>query len=202
MIQVSACGWLLSVLRAPSGTGIYTLPQHQNSIDMNRNDGTSRSGNAHTLSTSCDTLTMNGLNENLGELLLIIYQSSVEEVIIHLGIKQFAAKVRASAQLKKLLTSWMKTFHPEEIPIGLLGGTNENYNEKKINKLITNTEEEIGIEIGNNGMCNHLMNLLERNCLNSNSNSNSNNNFNSNHIDNNNKNNNDNHNDKMKGYRD
>ena len=178
MIQVSACGWLLSVIRAPSGTGIYTAPQYQNGIDIARNDGTIKSGNAHTLSSSCETLSSNGLNENLGELLLIVYQSSVEEVIIHLGIKQFAAKVRARAQLKKLLTSWLQVYHPEEIPLGLLGGSNDNYNEKKINRLISNTKDEI--DIGSNGMCNHLIGLLERNCLNFDYNSNFNTNDNGN----------------------
>lgn len=186
MAQVSACGWLLSVLRAPLGTGAY-IPSHNsnsNNIGVTGADGiTKRNGNAHTLATSCQILSFNGLNDNLGELLLIAYQSSVEDVINHLGIKQFAAKVRATDQIKKLLKSWIKVYYPEEIPIGMLGRLQEEeFDDKKRNRLLGGNVDSRGdmSNSENNRVCSHLLNLLEKNCLSFNGNNDNNSNENDN----------------------
>ena len=171
MVQVSACGWLLSVLRAPSGTGIFSPPHNPHGVatDGNRKSGT---GNVHTLATSCTVLSVNGLDDTLGELLMIVHQASVEEVVTHLGIKQYAARVRATDQLKRLYSSWVAVFYPE-IPMGLLPGVDEEL----INGIWTSnrgsgrggggsvSSRERGSDKGGDRMCTHLLDLLERNCL-------------------------------------
>ena len=89
MIQVSTCGWLVSVLRLPVGTGIY--PKN---VTMHKNN--------FTLDNSCVTLRRNGLDYSLEDTLSIVDQSSIDDVINHLGLPNFAATVRSRAQLSLL----------------------------------------------------------------------------------------------------
>lgn len=164
MVQVSACGWLLSVLRAPSGTGIYSSVYNPHSAPTGGSEGVHggiRSGNAHTIATSCTTLASNGLDDSLGELLLIVHQSNVEEVVAHIGIKQYAAKVRAVDQLRKLYASWVSVHYPE---VPLLG---ESPRLSKDGSLAVDgrTNRLDSEDYGSDSMCAHLLLLLERKCL-------------------------------------
>jgi hypothetical protein len=90
-------------------------------------------------------------------LLLIVHQASVAEVVIHLGITQFAAKVRATDQLKRLYSTWLQEYYPE-VSIGLLGdaqirrGAAEN-----ILSISGDTEED--------DVCANMISMIQRNCL-------------------------------------
>ena len=178
MVQVSACGWLLSVLRAPSGTGIYFphQPAHGNE---------KRSGSAHTLATSCTVLSMNGLDDTLGELLLIVHKATVTEVVAHLGITQYAAKVRATDQLKRLFSAWVTVYYPE-VPQGLLAGSDQETLGQIPGQIRGQNSGNLGngghslnrgdggnegnsVGVAGDGMCAHLLSLVERNCLGSSS---------------------------------
>jgi hypothetical protein len=164
MVQVSACGWLLSVLRAPSGTGIYSSVYNPHSAPTGGSEGVHggiRSGNAHTIATSCTTLASNGLDDSLGELLLIVHQSNVEEVVAHIGIKQYAAKVRAVDQLRRLYSSWVSVYYPD---VPLLGGAPRGGKDGSL--AVDSRADRIDSgDYGNDSMCAHLLQLLERNCL-------------------------------------
>lgn len=164
MVQVSACGWLLSVLRAPSGTGIYSSVYNPHSAPTGGSEGVHggvRSGNAHTIATSCTTLASNGLDDSLGELLLIVHQSNVEEVVAHIGIKQYAAKVRAVDQLRRLYSSWATVYYPE---VPLLGAAPRGGKDGSL-AVDSRTDRIESEDYGNDSMCAHLMQLLERKCL-------------------------------------
>lgn len=158
---VSACGWVLSVLRAPSGTGVYSLPHtphRPSSGSAKKSGGTSSSGNAHTLATSCVRLADNGLDDSLGELLLIVHMSSVEDVVAHLGIDQYAAKVRAINQLKNLYAVWVAAYYPE---VQMLGGSTYEKGASVVGgRYSAGAESYEG-----DSMCANLLSLLERNCL-------------------------------------
>jgi len=117
LLQTSTCGWLLSVVRAPLGTGIYASRDARrglggkSTLGENCSEGSefpseecflNRPQHSHfSLASSCDTLAMNGLDHNIEDLLLIVKDSSVEEVVEHMGLPHFAAKVRATSQLKQ-----------------------------------------------------------------------------------------------------
>lgn len=177
MTQVSACGWLLSVLRAPTGTGIYS-PRHNSQSTAAANNGlTSSSGSAHTLSTSCTILASNGLDETLGEMLEIVHQSSVDEVVAHIGIKQFAGKVRATNQLRRLYTAWVAVYYPA-VPMPLLEGSDKSSTDKKW-AIDSSSSASGGSSSGGSGgrsidrdnvrtddMCGHLMHIFETTCMN------------------------------------
>lgn len=178
MTQVSACGWLLSVLRAPTGTGIYS-PRHNSQSTATANNGlSSSSGSAHTLSTSCTILASNGLDETLGEMLEIVHQSSVDEVVAHIGIKQFAGKVRATNQLRRLYTAWVAVYYPT-VPMSLLEGSDRSSTDKT---WAIDSSSGSGSSSGSSGgsgsrsidrdnvktddMCAHLMHIFETTCMN------------------------------------
>jgi hypothetical protein len=86
LVKVSACGWLLSVLRAPFGTGVSSA----------------QSDASLTIEGSCADLRRHGLDHTLGDLLYLARESSQEQVIAHLGQLTFASKVRATAQLRDM----------------------------------------------------------------------------------------------------
>jgi hypothetical protein len=69
--------------------------------------------NPFTVATSCGVLADNGLNDHLGELLELVHMSNIEEVVNHLGVQQFAGRVRATDQLKRLYKMWLAAHHPE-----------------------------------------------------------------------------------------
>jgi hypothetical protein len=183
MEQVSACGWLLSVLRAPTGTGIYSPPHNthstntgsfgsQNGDSSNAGYGGMKSANVYTLLTSCKTLSNNGLDDSLGELLLVVHQASVDEVVSHLGILQFAAKVRATAQLKRLYSVWAH-LHYSDASIGLLTGTeppkrgNEDVllSVPDLEGMIDRNIGEGGYEGNRDKMCANMIAAIERSCF-------------------------------------
>jgi len=86
MVQISTCGWLVNVLRLPLGTGIYPK-----AVTKNKNN--------YNLENSCITLKKNGLDDSLGDTLALIDDSSIDDVVKHLGLPNFASNVRAKTQL-------------------------------------------------------------------------------------------------------
>ena len=77
---MSACGWLLSVLRAPLGTGVHPVrPGPGPGPAFGRRGGAADAAapasppgaNAHTISTSCGVLAAHGLDHTLGDLLQV-----------------------------------------------------------------------------------------------------------------------------------
>lgn len=118
---MTSCGWLLSVLRAPVGTGIYP----------NEDDP------EYLISTSCETLSKNGLNHSLMDLLEIVHHSSLEEVLDHLGLPTFGARVRARAGLKALYKTY--TSHLESQ--GLLSTQRDQHCVTSESKRLENANE-------------------------------------------------------------
>ena len=90
MVQVSTCGWLLSVLRAPYSSGVYP----QQIINSRSN---------YSIETSCKILIDIGFDSYLGDLLYIVSESSVDNVVEQLQLPNFSSKIRAKSQLTQLL---------------------------------------------------------------------------------------------------
>ena len=159
------------MLRAPTGTGIYS-PRHNSQSTATANTGlSSLSGSAHTLSTSCIVLASNGLDETLGEMLEIVHQSSVDEVVAHIGIKQFAAKVRATNQLRRLYTAWVAVYYPT-VPMSLLEGSDRSSTDKTwaIDSSSSSSSGSGGRgvdrdNIRTDDMCARLMHIFETTCM-------------------------------------
>lgn len=80
----TACGWLLSVMRAPVGTGIYscTVRQYRQGEHavLHGNANANNCTSSYSLENSCATLAANGLHHSLYHMLEIVHGSSVEEV--------------------------------------------------------------------------------------------------------------------------
>jgi hypothetical protein len=95
-------------------------------------------------------------------LLLIVHQASIAEVVIHLGITQFAAKVRAADQLKRLYSTWLQEYYPE-VSIGLLGDAQIRRGGAE-NILSIDGRIESGNEVDDD-VCANIISMLERNCL-------------------------------------
>lgn len=90
---MTSCGWLLSVLRAPSGTGIIPKRQYRNP----------RYVPDVSISASCQALTRYGLNVNMQEFLALLQTStSIENFVSNFGITVYAASLRAKMQLSIL----------------------------------------------------------------------------------------------------
>jgi ankyrin repeat protein len=89
MVQVSTCGWLVTVLRLPLGTGIFpkNVTKHKNSF---------------TLENSCVTLRKNGLDYSLEDTFSIVDLSSIDDVVNHLGLPNFASVTKSRSQLSIL----------------------------------------------------------------------------------------------------
>ena len=108
LLQVSSCGWLLSLLRAPA------------SSSMTCGAGVDKDGSItcpkYNHASSCQELQRNGLGHNVGDLLYIVKESSVAEVVKHLGLPNFASKVRATAQLKEMFRRF--SHHYEDLHSG------------------------------------------------------------------------------------
>lgn len=92
LLQVSTCGWLVSILRAPVSPSGQSGQQPDDPRSL------------VSTTNSCQELKKNGLNNHLGDLLYIVQESSIEEVVQHLGLSTFAAKVRATAELRQMLS--------------------------------------------------------------------------------------------------
>lgn len=90
-------------------------------------------------------------------MLLIVHQASVAEVVIHLGITQFAAKVRATDQLKRLYATWLQEYYPE-VSIGLLG-------DAQIRRGAAENVLSISGDTEDDDVCNTMISMIERNCL-------------------------------------
>ena len=96
LLQISTCAWLVSVMRAPMS---LSDPSGQSGLlDQDARVSVSTT-------TSCKTLAANGLNHHLGDLLYIAKESSIKEVVEHLGLTTFASKVRATAELRAIYRS-------------------------------------------------------------------------------------------------
>jgi hypothetical protein len=162
MVNVSVCGWFLSVLRGPKGSGVYPLqsvtissnchvtPKQdvQTVSDISRDSkttptiGTSRSDipttreirtdnyldscqihseremmsrSHYSIETSCQILKCNGLDTSLGDLLFLTKEAGVDAIVSHLGLRTFADRVRATAQLKLLLEKYVQSYYTEKI---------------------------------------------------------------------------------------
>ena len=99
LVHVSSCGWLLSLLRAPVNNAAGSCFREECP--------------SHSFATSCRALEKNGLNHNLGDLLYIAKESSIVEVVNHLGLETFASRVRATAQLKEMYRRFLH--HVEDL---------------------------------------------------------------------------------------
>lgn len=138
VLQIPTCGWVLSVLRAPRGTGIYTVPDPLASghsaescdVDAQEYSGAPASGKRHvgtpscsssiySLSNACSVLNSIGLDDTLGDVLLIAHYSSVYEVIqMIFQNTNFAAHIRAKAQLYTLYNRWLDfARHNEDLSV-------------------------------------------------------------------------------------
>ena len=93
VLEVSACGWLLSVLRYP----YFQLGQSRRLFALSPRP---------SLQSSCSALADHGLDGTLEDLLYLALHSSVEEVAGLLGLTQFAARVRAKGQLLQLMEKY------------------------------------------------------------------------------------------------
>jgi hypothetical protein len=237
---VSTCGWLLSVLRAPLGTGVfprrYTVStttsttasgKHTTTVHQDQDHGHTHSGHGHghgkggsaahtgatssgrhadsgpvsnsdtsnrvgqvyaganpyTVAGSCSTLAENGLNNHLGDLLELVHQSSVQEVVDHLGVGQFAARVRATDQLRRLYKAWQTAHYPGKCDNGT--GCDEcsssgggDYDEKDYvcwrerldsssSSSSSSSSKRSTRSSGQGLFCPELISVLERNCLSS-----------------------------------
>ena len=80
--MVPVCGWLLSVLRKTEGRQYAHVRRTK-----------------FTIANSCPQLAKNGLDGTLDYLFLMLEYSSVDEVIEHLGIPIYGAKVLAKREL-------------------------------------------------------------------------------------------------------
>jgi len=92
MRLISTCGWLVSVLRSPYGNRIYP----------------SKSNEVYSLATSCTSLSENGLDATLGDLMTIIAESDLEQVLDHMGLPNFAARTRARGQLRSIFLKYQQ----------------------------------------------------------------------------------------------
>jgi ankyrin repeat protein len=125
LVQVPTCGWVLSVLRAPRGTGVYPLKE-----PSTYHQATVVAAHQHTdyptLGNSCGKLHANGLAHHLGDLLYIVHTSSVAEVVSHLGLgDNFAAVQRARDQLARMYKRWEQAVAGQELFEGS-SGSNSN----------------------------------------------------------------------------
>ena len=109
LIQVSTCGWLLSLLRAPASSAI-TCGTGAGAAKGGTNSG---SCTAHNHASSCLQLENNGLNHNLGDLLYIVKESSIVEVVDQLGLPSFASRVRATHQLREMYNRFSQHLHAQ-----------------------------------------------------------------------------------------
>eukprot|EP01041_Mallomonas_annulata_P009533 gene9533-19826_t len=94
VVDISACGWLLSVLRYS-----YFRPGYNQgpfSVD------------APSLSKSCLSLKEHGLDGTMGELLYLMRHSSVITILELLGPLNFASRIRARDQLTILLKRFLE----------------------------------------------------------------------------------------------
>jgi hypothetical protein len=116
----TACGWLLSVVRAPKGTGVFTCTTQQYRDREQFAAGTSVGGDSsnschssHSLDVSCSILASHGLDHSLFDLLQTVHGSSVQEVVARLGLSKFADEVRARMQLTRLYMTHRHYFEKE-----------------------------------------------------------------------------------------
>lgn len=93
ILQVSTCGWILSVIRAPYGSGVYP-----NDVTNNRSD--------YSIDNMCYKLAESGLDTFLGDLLYLVSESSIDEILGQLNFPNFATRVRAKSQLIFLLKKY------------------------------------------------------------------------------------------------
>lgn len=64
----------------------------------------------YSVEMSCATLREHGLDNSLYDLLCLVHGSSVEEIVNHLGALNFAAKTRATMQLRTLKERFLRHF--------------------------------------------------------------------------------------------
>ena len=100
LLYVPTCGWLLSVLRAPKGTGIF---YHTKKYYRHDSDELGSGQMGYNIANACRVLTKHGLDDSLHDLITLLKYAAVEEVVDRLGISTYAAKVRAKGQLQLLL---------------------------------------------------------------------------------------------------
>ena len=104
MKYVSTCGWLLSILRAPRGTGIH--PPRPPTCSSVSGDPVCALGPRYSVAYSCLSLRQNGLDDTLEDLLYLVeHGSGIEELLPYLGLDTFASKIRAKIQLKVFLNT-------------------------------------------------------------------------------------------------
>lgn len=90
MMEISTCGWVLSVLRSPYKSGVFPADVTKSRLN-------------YSLETSCKYLESVGLDTMLGDLLYLTKQSSVQEVLNALALPNFASMTRARGQLTYMM---------------------------------------------------------------------------------------------------
>lgn len=112
LMETSTCGWILSVLRAPYGTGVYP-------IDV------TKSRSKYSIDDSCLYLSALGFDTFLGDLLYLTKETSVDEITNVLQFPQVAAKIRAKDQLRFMLKKFEHWINQEEVNVFCI--SNGNY---------------------------------------------------------------------------
>lgn len=98
---MSTCGWYLSTVRAPEGTGRYFRREY---LDINFVPSIS-------IDRTCAVMNENGFDVNMYELLTLVHGSSVESVLNYFGLMIPAVKLRATMQLKFLYDKFSPHFY-------------------------------------------------------------------------------------------
>jgi hypothetical protein len=103
----------------------------------------------------------------MGDLLDLVHQSSVKEVVEHLGITQFAARVRATHSLQSLYEKWKSIVYPEvQLKVGSIEGSATT---ETVGGNTAGAAGAGGAQGGNGNdklaMCAHLWSIIQLNCL-------------------------------------
>lgn len=130
LLSVSICGWLLSILRAPRGTGVYPLGYGEQRLSSQHFDRDENTGNTtceanqqymnkvrisakqrYSATDSCNHIINNGLGFQLSDLMELLHalilqtndsSLAIRQLTDQLGVDSFGARIRAIQQLSIL----------------------------------------------------------------------------------------------------
>ena len=90
---MTACGWLVSVLRSPRGTGIIRQSEYKNITYE-------PIYSIHPKNIACQGLYKHGLGYTMYDLLIILHGSNhIKDIINRLEMNEYASQIRAKLQL-------------------------------------------------------------------------------------------------------